>query len=95
MRYTLEERNAHVKQWHQSNLSKVQYCAKHNLGYSTFCKWHVDYKINEKPAKDSGKFIDLNHNGTNTGLTIKFDNGIEVNYKGEITSSLLDMLKNA
>lgn len=95
MRYTLEERNAHVKQWQQSSLSKVQYCAKHNLGYSTFCKWHVDYKTNEESFKVKGKFIDLNQIDSNSGLTIKLDNGIEIVYKGQITSSLLELLKNA
>ena len=39
MRYSAEERRAHVELWRESGLSRAAYCRQSDLTYATFTQW--------------------------------------------------------
>ena len=39
MRYSTEERQAHVELWRESGLSRAAYCRQSGLTYATFVQW--------------------------------------------------------
>lgn len=95
MKRTDSERLAHIFNWQQSGLGRQQYCIENKIGYSTFCKWLQDNNKIVSPVKSKGKFIDLNSSNNINSFTIKFPNGIEIFYNGNLTFDILTQLLNA
>jgi len=91
LRLTNKQRQAHIKVWQQSGLSRKQYCQKQNIGYSTFCKWIQNFQA------DKAQFIKLAqaNNTTSSNLSIRLPNGIQIDLQSALTSSLLQLLQNA
>lgn len=38
-RHSKEQRQQHIAQWKQSQLSRAAYCREHQINYLTFCSW--------------------------------------------------------
>ena len=91
-RKTKADRLGHVQAWRGSGLSRPEYCRTHGLSYGTFMTW---FKLEDSPSA-GGKFVVLPQNRDSQGvITICFGNGIRVEYKGELSESLIQQLQDA
>lgn len=86
------DRLAHVELWRSSGISRAAYCRQHGLKYAAFLSW---FKL-EVPTLTSGKFITLSEKGVPSEvISISFPNGIQLDYKGKLTESLIQYLHDA
>ena len=86
------DRLAHVELWRASGVSRAAYCRQHDLKYATFLTWFKE----EAAPLASGKFITLSEKGVPSGgISISFPNGIQLDYKGKLTESLIQYLHHA
>ena len=88
---TNTERLEHIAAWRSSGLSRPEYCKQNGLKYPTFMRW---FQL-ESEEKQDGKFIALSQLAPREQIVIQFPNGIRVEYQGQLSRSLLDLLQNA
>ncbi len=86
---TNTERLEHIAAWRASNLSRPEYCKQKGLKYPTFMRW---FKLEKE---EEGKFIALSRQEPIDPMVIQFPNGIRVEYQGQFTQGLIDLLQNA
>ena len=86
------DRDAHIRDWEASGLSRPEYSRKHGLKYSTFLSWFK----REAPGPEPGKFIVLAPSQSSSSLiSISFPNGIRLEYEGELNQALIQYLRDA
>lgn len=92
-RRTKSERLEHLQQWRESGLSRRDYCQQQGLTYSTFLSW---FKL-ESPGDPRHSFVALPfaEHVCEGQLLIRFPSGIELECRGELTSRLLEQLRDA
>jgi len=98
MRSTLSERQAHLRAWSSSGMSRPVYCRAHGLKYSTFMSWCKAEQPDREP-KINGHFVELPSEAVKIDLTrsleVHFPNGIRVQIHGSLTACLIKMLNDA
>jgi hypothetical protein len=85
-RHTSEQIQSLVTEFHQSKLSCVAFCKKHNLAYSRFYAWSKKYPVSAPASVNRSspptQFIDLQamaspHHGA-WNIVLKLGNGVEL-----------------
>lgn len=96
MRFSPDEREAHVQLWRESGLSKAAYCREADLPYQSFVGWtHRCQSIirDDHPRSDNGAgvdtFIQLAGPGagpaSNHAVQVDFaDRGISISFRSDV-----------
>ena len=92
---TKAERQGHIEAWHQSGLSKREYCKEHEINFMTFYSWFKKPKQqNSKPAEQ--KFIPVEVTAADTCAsafaTLTFSNELTLELHREVSAQFLKHL---
>lgn len=98
MRSTPSERQAHLRAWSASGMSRAAYCRAQGLKYSTFMSWCKAERQQDGSSEVRGHFVVLPSeavtNELGQVLEVHLPNGIRLRIPGSLTTSLLKILNN-
>ena len=93
---TKAERQGHIEAWHQSGLSKKDYCKEHEIKFMTFYSWFKKPRLEDSKHPEQ-KFIPLEVAATDAPATasfatLTFSNQLTLELHHEVSAHFLKQL---